>query len=109
MLEELEHRRVGPVEVLDHQDQRVGGGHGLDEPAPGGEELGPLGLDRVRAGDAEQRASRARSQPRSDGSGSMPATAASSLAAASAEGSDSRMPAWALTISPSAQNVIPSP
>ena len=55
VLEELEHRRVGPVQVLDHQHQRVVGGHGLHEPAPGGEQLVPLGLDRVRAGDPEQR------------------------------------------------------
>ncbi len=55
VLEELEHRRVGPVQVLDHQHQRVVAGHGLHEPAPGGEQLGPLGLDRVRAGDPEQR------------------------------------------------------
>ena len=54
-------------------------------------------------------ASRARSQPRSDGSASRSATAASSLADTSDDGSDSRMPAWALTISPSAQKVIPSP
>ena len=54
-------------------------------------------------------ASRARSQPRSEGSGSRSATAASSLAVTSAGGSDSRTPAWALTISPSAQKVIPSP
>ena len=42
-------------------------------------------------------------------SGSSSATTASSLAPATAGGSVSRIPASALTISPSAQNVIPSP
>ena len=55
VLQELEHRLVGPVQVLDHQDQRAGGGDGLDEPPPGGEQLGPLRFDRVGAGDPEQR------------------------------------------------------
>ena len=54
-------------------------------------------------------ASRARSHSRSGGSGSRSAMAARSLADTSAGGSDSRIPAWALTISPSAQKVIPSP
>ena len=42
-------------------------------------------------------------------SGSSGETAASSFAAATSAESDSRMPASALTISPNAQNVIPSP
>ena len=46
-------------------------------------------------------------QPRR--SGSSGETTASSFAAATSGESDSRIPASALTISPSAQNVIPSP
>ncbi len=55
VLEELEHRRVGPVQVLDHQHQRMAGRHGLHEPPPGGERLravdpGPLGVDQAEQG-----------------------------------------------------------
>ena len=56
--------------------------------------------------DPDQRRQPLRSHGRSGSSGE---TAASSFAAAASGGSDSRMPASALTISPSAQNVIPSP
>ena len=51
-------------------------------------------------------ASRCNSHCRSGSSGE---TAASSFAAATSAESDSRIPASALTISPNAQNVIPSP
>ena len=54
-------------------------------------------------------ASRAHSHSASGASGSSASTAARSLPATWAGSSDSRMPAWALTISPSAQKVIPSP
>ena len=54
-------------------------------------------------------AMRALSHSRSAGSAASAATAASSLAATWAGSSDSRIPAWALTISPRAQKVIPSP
>ena len=86
----------------------AGRGHGLHEPPPGGEQLGPLRLDRVGVGDPEQGASRARSHSRSGGRGAG-VDGRPELVRHLGRGSDSRMPAWALTISPSAQKVIPSP
>ena len=39
MLEKREHRRVGPVDVLDHEHEWTLLRHRLDEPAPGREQL----------------------------------------------------------------------
>ncbi len=53
VLEEGEHGVVGPMDVLEHQDRRVGLGDGLEKRPPGGEELLALG---ARAGiDANER------------------------------------------------------
>ena len=104
VLEEGEHRLVGPVEVLEHEDGRAVLGEVLQEPTPGRELLLALGL---RAGlDPEQR-----QQPLAEPGtlGALGQDAASSLPVATSTVSDSRIPAWAFTISPRAQNVMPSP
>ena len=102
MLQEREHGVIGPVEVLDDQHQRAIGGHALDERAPGGERLFPVGGRRLQADERQHPFA----QPGLVGPGG---TTASSFAAAVAGESDSRIPACAFTISPSAQKVIPSP
>ena len=109
VLEEVEQRVVRPVEILEHEDARPPRGQRLEEPAPGGERLlaadaPPLRLARRRAARAVRRTTRARTRRRRDRR-----RIASSFAARLAGSSDSRMPASAFTISPSAQNVIPSP
>jgi hypothetical protein len=52
VLEELDQRGVGPLNVLDDEDHRVLLGHPLEEQAPGGEEVLPVGRDAV--GEPEQ-------------------------------------------------------
>ena len=80
VLEELEHRRVGPVQVLDHQHQRMVAGHGLHEPAPGGERLRALDPGRLGVDQAEQRGDAGLEPLLVGGSATSAATAASSLA-----------------------------
>ena len=104
VLEEAEQRRVGPVDVLHDQHERRALRDRLQEPAPGREQL--LLRRRLACVDPEQR-QQARAQPRQVVA--TRAATASSFAVATSGGSDSKMPACALTISPSAQNVIPSP
>ena len=50
MLEELEQRPVGPVQVLDDEDARPPCGHRLEEPPPGGEGLLATGRPTVARG-----------------------------------------------------------
>ena len=100
---EVEQRVVRPVEVLERRRPA-----GRARPAPGTSarrRTPPRG--RRLAGDwmPTSGSRRARNQSRSATGGRT----ASSLAVAIAGSSPSRMPAWALTISPSAQNVTPSP
>ena len=99
-------RRVRPVQVLDDQDQRSAGGDRSGTAA-----RRPRTRSRVgrpprpgrRAAQAALAATRARWGPRHLRIGP------SSLTDDGAGSSDSRIPAWALTISPRAQNVMPSP
>ena len=104
VLEEGEQRGVGPVQILEDEHRRPVGREPLEEAPPGGEGL----LARRPAPPAmpTSGARRACSQSRS---GSSSGNACSIFAAACSGESDSRMPASALTISPSAQNAIPSP
>ena len=105
LVDELEQRGVRPVEVLEQQDERARRGYRLEESLPGCEGLLALGLAAPPA--------RPTSGPRrssSHSASSISATAARRACARSSSGrSDSRMPAWAFTTSPSAQNVMPSP
>ena len=103
VLEEREHRVVGPVQVLEDEHGRALLGDVLEEPPPRGEQLVALGRD--VASIPSSGSSRCRNHARSAPSGRT----ASSFAVATSGGSDSRIPAWALTISPSAQKVMPSP
>ena len=108
MVEEVEQAVVGPVEVFEHQHERPPLRERLEQATPGGERLfaalargsveceqqpqvtlDPLGLPRV--GDEVAHCAVRASPPPSP------------------RRRVSRIPAWALTISPSAQNVTPSP
>jgi hypothetical protein len=103
VLEEGEHGFVRPVDVLEHEHRRRLFGHCLEERPPGGKELFPLRLRRRVDADERQQA-----LPQPFAIGPSASTAPSFVVAVSWS-SVSRIPVWALTISPSAQNVIPSP
>ena len=107
--EELEQRRVRPVQVLDHQDEGPVGGHRLDEASPGGEELGLVGAWALGIAQPEQRRQPCPEPLALRGLADERLQRGVQLAHHLHGGSDSRMPAWALTISPRAQKVMPSP
>ena len=103
VLQEREHRLIRPMQVLEHEHGGVLLGDVFQEPSPRGEQLLALGGEVASIPSSGSR--RWRNQGRSSPSGST----TSSLAEATSGASDSRIPAWAFTISPSAQNVMPSP
>ena len=103
VLDEGEHRLAGPVQVLEDEHGRARARDQLEEARPGGEVLLAGGLRRPR------RPSRGRRRWRNHGPSSPSGSTASSFASTVATSSDSRMPACALTISPRAQKVTPSP
>ena len=102
-LDELEERVVGPVEVLEEEDERPSAGNRLDEALPGAKRLLAI---RLAATHESHQWGEARLQPLGvvDSGEDL-----AELLGCSARPSDSRMPACAFTISPSAQNVMPSP
>ncbi len=109
VLDELEERAVRPVEVLEDEDARPPSGHRLQEPPPGRERLLPADAApslpaRRRAARASRRATHARTRRRR-----APRRLVQLSSASAVRSSDSRIPASAFTISPSAQNVMPSP
>ena len=110
LVEEVEQAVVGPVQVLHHEDERPLMGQRLEEVPPRGERFASPVACRARFRcEADER-----EKVRLDPDGIGPSSIASStarwiFAAASAGGSCSWMPACALTISPSAHSVIPSP
>ena len=108
VVDEVERPLVGPVEVLEHEHDRALGRDPLEERPPGGEQL--LAGERRRPVDAEQdeqRATRSSGAPsRRSPSGRRSRRASARVVASS---SVSARPARLRTISPSAQNVIPSP
>ena len=104
VLQECEHRVVRPVQVLEHQHRRVAASAMCSRNRRQAVNSSSRSAEEDASIPSSGR-SRWRNQARSSPSGST----ASSFAVAVAGSSDSRMPAWALTISPSAQNVIPSP
>ena len=97
------------MQVLDHQHRRALLGQRLTEPPPGRERLRlPVTTQLAPAGQANQR-------PQVSGDPGRPPLVAeqvgdgpASVAAAASAGSVSRMPAWALTTSPSAHNATPA-
>ncbi len=102
VVDEVEQALVGPVEVLEDEHERPLVGETLEEPPPRGESLVPaIAAAEVRAGEADQR-SQVGDDPRVVGD-------RASLRSTSCSSSSSRMPACALTISPRAQKVMPSP
>ena len=101
---------VGPVQVLDHEHERADRRDRLEEAAPRGEGLRLL--DGVRpAGRPGRAAGQAGPEPLAlGGSSASPSTQRGELGATAVPASsDSRMPACAFTICPSAQYVTPSP
>ena len=109
-VDEVEQRVVGPVHVLEHEDGRAVLRQRLEEAPPGRE--------RLRRGRPRRRARRPRPGRPAGAGGARPSggraprraraeTASRSFSPATAAPSDSRMPACALTISPSAQNATP--
>ena len=109
VVDEVEQAVVGPVEVLEHEHGRAPLGDRLEEATPGrGRGLG-AGAGRPLA-DADERAQlRLEPAPLARRPGRAARPRRRSFRSASAGASLSRMPASALTISPSAQKVTPSP
>ena len=104
MVDEVEQIRVGPMEVLEHEHRRAPVRQLLEEAAPGVEALlaRVVGLRRGRL-DADER-----TQLRLDRAGlpvvsEQPRDLIVQLCPACAPSSVSRIPAWFLIISPSAQ------
>ena len=112
VVEEVQQSLVGPVQVLDHQHRRALLGQRLQEPPPGRERL-LAAVAGVRPPGRPGRPAGAGgpiTQAASPWSAIRSATARASLAVgARRPGRTSRMPAWALTISPSAHRATPSP
>ena len=108
MLDEVQEGIVGPVDVFEHENRGALVGERLEEPAPGSERFRPFGAVRDIGRDADQwlHPVPEPSRPAVIPSGS---SQASSFDFAVAESSESRIPAWPLTISASAQKVMPSP
>jgi hypothetical protein len=107
MVDEVEQAGVGPLEVLEHEDGRALRGDALEEPTPGCDSSSrpPAG-----ASPAPSSARRAGSmRRRSSSSGTNSATVAPIRSTVVASSSASARPARRRTISPSAQNVTPSP
>ena len=103
VFEEVQQRRIGPVQVLKHEHRRIVLGEQLEKRLPRRE---LLLQDRLRGRHPASGRSRARIHGASGASSGM---IASIFGGAYLGGSVSKIPASALTISPSAQNVIPSP
>ena len=99
---------VGEVQVLEDHDDRRRRGDALEERAPGAEELVRRPMPPLEAEQGQQRAARSSRAP------SRPATCSRDasprpLRGSSARRRSRRRPARPRTISPSAQNVMPSP
>ena len=109
VVDEVEKGVVRPVQVLEDEDERPLVRDRLEEAPPGRERL----VASVPAPSSVSRPASGRRCPSiqaaSAGSVTNRSTACCSFSSARSELSDSRMPACALTISPSAQNVTPSP
>jgi hypothetical protein len=103
LLDELEQGRVGPVQVLDDQDQGALSRDQVEEPPPGREGLVPAGR-RLAGGPEPHQRGQSRLQPLALGGVTGDGADRRVEPAATSKGSsDSRMPAWALMISPRAQ------
>ena len=103
VVDEVEQVVVGPVQVLEDQHQRPLLGELLEEAPPRGEGLVPhVAAALGAAGEPDERP-----QVRLAPTGRRPRTP--SFRSGSAASSPSRIPSCALTISPSAQKVMPSP
>ena len=105
MLEEREQRRVGPVQILEHEHRRPAPPRAPSQKRR--QAVNDSSCDGRLAGAADQRR-----QPRPQPGPIrvvLRGSARSSFAAACSGESDSRMPHSAFTISPNAQNAIPSP
>ena len=108
-VDEVEQPVVGPLEVVDHEDERSPLGERLEEDPPAGEELRPAVAEPTSSGVEPDERLEARRDPARSASGTRSSTLSASFVAVSAASSFSWIPACALTISPSAQNETPSP
>ena len=104
MVDEVEQAVVGPVEILEDEDERAPFGEGFEEPPPGGERLGlSIAADVLFVGEPDQRAKMALDPfavgSALEGFGDNTREFLLHLVRESV----SRIPAWAFTISLSAQ------
>jgi hypothetical protein len=98
------------VEILEDDHERPSLREHLEEASPGGEGLAAaVGAELVAALEAEERAEVTLKPLHVSASETSAAIAWRSFAAAPASSSVSSTPAWAFTISPSAQKLTPSP
>ena len=107
LVDEVEQRVVRPVQVLEHEDERALFGHSLEEPAPRRERL--LWLDAPSSRKPGERTQLPLDPLRLGRVAADVVDGARELLLRARAVSLSRMPACALTISASAQNVTPSP
>jgi hypothetical protein len=107
MIDEVEQALVRPVQVLEDEDERAPVGESLEEAAPGGEALVEVSLP-LSSGEAHEGSQGDSTHGRSSSSGRASSTVRASFSPAPSPASVST-PACALTISPRAQNVMPSP
>ena len=107
VVDEVEQAGIGPLEVLEHEHDRAALGDALEEDPPGREQrLAPAGRRLI---DAEQASSAGSIRSRSLASGTYSSSVAAIRSRVVASSSSSVRPARRRTISPSAQNVTPSP
>jgi hypothetical protein len=92
------------VKILEHDDERPLSSERLQEPAPRDERLGAFALCARKPDEGRELAAEPLVLVRVGG-----LERDGELAGGFSGLSDSRIPAWAFTISPRAQNVIPSP
>ena len=107
LLEQVEQRRVGPVDVVDHDDERLALGEHREQRAPGAVQLdaerGRLEPRELLVARVEADRERERRRPRRGRSGRSSATSASTRATTTSAGSSSEKPATRFRISASGQ------
>ena len=94
VIDEVQQLLIRPMQILDHQHCRTGGGQRLDESSPRRERLGSV-ITHTVAPTPTRRLRWPFTQAASAGSGTSPATACASLLSVIADESLSSTPAWA--------------